>query len=225
MTEPADGTGTIAGCVPLGEVLARLGRTRPVFHSEADFQHGFARALWEVAPEIRVRLEVPRRDSGKTEHLDLLALGPEGRTAVEFKYFTRPWAGVAGEPPEDYVLKAHAATDLARLGFVRDIARLERFCRRPEENGLALMLTNEPLLWTPPESARRTRDSDFRIHHGRRLTGTLLWAEGAYKAHTRVLRDGYPLRWQPYSELGGKGGVLRCLAVFVRPGPDAEEAP
>ncbi|MER5669178.1 hypothetical protein [Streptomyces mirabilis] len=218
---PTDGSESIAGRTSLSEVMGQLCRHRPVFHSEADLQHSFARVLWELAPDVHSRLEVPQRRSGKAEYLDLLCIGPSAtRTAIEFKYFTRKWTGTAGTPGEDYALKGHAATDLARLHFVRDIARLERFCRRSGQNGLALMLTNEASLWTPPgPSRRRTRDHDFRIHHGRELAGTLLWAEGAYAPNTCTLRGVYPLDWEPYTEVGGPAGEFRYLAVFVSPAP------
>lgn len=200
--------------------MEHLRRRRPVFHSEADLQHGFARALWELAPEVESRLEVPLRQSGRTEHLDLLCIGPEVRTCVEFKYFTRSWRGTAGVPAEAYSLKAHAATDLARLHFVRDIARLERFCTETGQNGLALMLTNEPALWTAPGPGHRpTRDHAFRIHAGGELTGTRLWANGTYEKNTCTLAGTYCLTWDGYSEQGGSGGEFRYLAVFVGPSP------
>ncbi|MFC7825817.1 hypothetical protein [Streptomyces sp. NPDC057375] len=196
--------------------MARLHGRRPVFHSEADLQHGFARVLWEMAPEVESRLEVPQRTAGRAEYLDLLCIGPRARTAVEFKYFTRGWTGTAGTPAEDYVLKDHGATDLARLHFVRDIARLERFCSGPGQDGLALMVTNEPALWTPPPPGRRrTRDHEFRIHEGRELAGTLRWAEGAYEPNTCTLAGAYPLAWEPYSGQDGPGGEFRWLAVHV----------
>ncbi|MEU9150976.1 hypothetical protein AB0D59_10595 [Streptomyces sp. NPDC048417] len=219
-----DGNGTVAGRVSLGDVIAHLGRRRPVFHSEADFQHSFARALWELSPDVHSRLEVPQRTGGKAEYLDLLCIGPSTRTAIEFKYFTRRWTGTVGIPPEDYALKGHAAADLARLHFVRDIARLERFCRRSDQNGLAVMLTNDASLWTPPGARHgQTRDREFRIHQGRELVGTLLWAEGAYKTNTCALRGAYPLEWKPYSELGGAGGEFRYLAVAVGPLSDVAD--
>ncbi|GEC05717.1 hypothetical protein SSP24_33720 [Streptomyces spinoverrucosus] len=212
------GSEVIAGRTPLREVMAQLRRHRRVFHSEADLQHSFARVLWELVPEAESRLEVPQRLSGKAEYLDLLCIGPEARTAIEFKYFTRSWTGTIGTPGEDYALKAHGATDLARLHFVRDIARLERFCRQSQQNGLALMLTNEASLWTPPGPGRRpTRDHDFRIHDGRELAGTLLWPEGAYEPNTCRLRGSYPLVWEQYSRQDGPGGEFRYLAVFVSP--------
>ncbi|MGW2938132.1 hypothetical protein ACWDA7_41480 [Streptomyces sp. NPDC001156] len=209
---------TIAGQIPLDDVLAHLRARRPAFHSEADLQHGFARALWEAAPDVRSRLEVPRRGPDRTEYLDLLCLGPVGRTAIEFKYVTRRWTGLAGTPSEEYDLRNHGAPDLARRDFVRDVARLERFCDREDQNGLALLVTNDVSLWQPqPPGRARTRDDDFRIHEGRTLSGTLLWAGGAYTPNTCVLRGAYPLVWRPYAELGGVGGEFRCLAVFVSP--------
>ncbi|MFF2386587.1 hypothetical protein [Streptomyces sp. NPDC058108] len=223
-TAPMDRAAIIAERTSLDEVMAKLRRDRPVFHSEADLQHSFARVLVELAPDVQCRLEVPQRTADKTEHLDLLCLGPESRTAIEFKYFTRGWMGKVGSPAEDYALKAHGANDLARLNFVRDIERLERFCRRRDQNGLALMLTNEASLWTAPGlGRRRTRDHDFRIHHGRELAETLLWAEGTYEPNTCNLRGVYPLEWEAYSEQGGAGGEFRYLAVFVGPSTTSAE--
>ncbi|MFJ6069684.1 hypothetical protein ACIQFU_02375 [Streptomyces sp. NPDC093065] len=148
MTPPrAPGAGAVAGRVRLHEVMGRLRGHRPVFHSEADLRHAFARVRWETAPEIESRLEVPRRRPGRAEYLDLLCIGPAARTAVEFKHFTRGWTGAAGTPAEDYLLKKHGATDLARLHFVRDIAGLERFCGR---SGPRARTSRTPAPWRAP---------------------------------------------------------------------------
>lgn len=146
----------------------------------------------------------------------MMCLGPTSHTAIEFKYWTRSWSGVAGPLGEEYSLRSHAATDLARRNFIFDIARLENFCAQPGEDGIALIITNAASLWTPPEPGRnKTRDHDFRIHQGRTLEGTLLWAKGSYTPNTRVLRGTYPLDWQPYSAQPGTGGEFRYLAAFV----------
>lgn len=225
---PRGASTSIAGVVPLAAVMDRLRLERPVFHSEADLQHSFARVLWELAPEVRSRLEVRRPElyEGRAEHLDLLCIGPSARTAIEFKYFKDKWAGVAGPENEEYELRSHAATDLGRLGFVSDIARLERFGDRPDQEGLALLITNAEALWTPQApDARETRDQEFRIHEGRVLSGELRWAQGTYARNTRTLRGSYPLRWQPYSQLGGPRGEFRYVAVRVEAGSAAASAP
>ncbi|MGW5350322.1 hypothetical protein ACWERV_07360 [Streptomyces sp. NPDC004031] len=216
----------VAAEVPLSKVMAKFRQDRPVFHSERDLQHSFARALWELAPAVHSRLGVRQKapDAVGAEYLDLLCIGPTARTAIEFKYRTAKWTGTAGSPPEDYALRSHSATDLARLGFVTDITRLERFGDRPDQNGLALLITNEAGLWMPPKQDN-TRDREFRLHEGCRLTGTLLWGGGSYPRNTRTLRSTYPLSWQPYSQQAGPRGEFRYLAVFTEqesPGPVAQ---
>jgi hypothetical protein len=210
----------IAGRVSLAEVVARLRVARPVFYSEADLQHSFARTLWELDPQVQSRLEVRQHVADKHERLDLLCIGPTARTAIEFKYFTRAWTGTAGPLAEPYALRSHAATDLARLHFVSDIERLERFCPDPEQNGLALLITNDPALWTPPGSgAKPTRDSEFRIHQGRTLHGTLQWPQGMPVENTRALTGSYALDWRPYSQQDGAMGRFQYLAVPINPQP------
>lgn len=109
----------IAGRLSVHQVMQALSLPRPAFHSEADLQHSFARILWETDSAIHTRLEVRRGDH--REYLDLLAIGPQVQTAIEFKYWTRSWAGSVGEDAERYSLRNHSATDLARRNFVFDI--------------------------------------------------------------------------------------------------------
>ena len=209
----------IAGAVDLDVVMQRLRGVRSVFHSEADFQHSFGQVLHSLDPSLNIRLEVRQDDA---EYLDLLCFGPTGRTAVEFKYKTASWDGTDPGTGEMFRLRAHAAEDLARRDFVFDIERLERFCRAaPDEtSGLAVMLTNVAGLWTPPASARQTRDREFRIHEGRTLTGVLRWGGGDYPANERQLAGSYRLEWRDYSEMSGRNGMFRWLAVTVsRPQP------
>ncbi|SCG00604.1 hypothetical protein GA0115256_143321 [Streptomyces sp. DconLS] len=96
------------------------------------------------------------RGNGASEYLDLLCLGPAGRT-----------------PPEEYALRGHNAPNVARRDFLRDVGRLERFCDRGDQNGLALLITNEAALWRPRQRGMPTRDEEFRIHQDRELSGTL----------------------------------------------------
>ncbi|MBC9822831.1 hypothetical protein H9I49_16190 [Terrabacter sp. MAHUQ-38] len=199
--------------------MKALSLERPVFHSEADFQFSFAQAVKALEPDVQCRLERPILNSstGRTEYLDLLCSGAEGETAIEFKYFTRRWHGVVGN--ETFQLREHAAIDLLRLHFVHDVARLEGFGF--PRSGLAVLLTNEPGLWA--QSARNTRDRDFHLYEGRELSGTLLWAEGAYTPNTRELRGAYALKWQDYATLDEqRGGRLRYLALEVLPASSPE---
>lgn len=200
--------------------MDELRAERVLFHSEADFQHSFAWAVHRLDRTIQVRLEV-RQD--QAEYLDLLCRGPHGRTAIEFKYFTARWDGADPGTGEEFHLRGHAATDLARRNFVFDIARLERFCRlgAVPTNGLAILLTNDRGLWDQPPGNRPTRDQEFRIDDGRRLTGTLRWGtEGSYfPPNQRDLTGDYLLSWRDYADLPGRNGRFRWLGVPVN-GPD-----
>ncbi len=207
----------IAGAIDLSIVMERLSRARPVFHSEADFQHAFAWVLHEMAPDLNIRLEVRQAER---EYVDLLCFGSDGRTVVEFKYFTRTWVGTDPATGEPFRLRNHEATDLGRQGFVFDIARLERFCEADRaSNGFAIMLTNDQRLWQPAATAKLTRDQAFRIHEGRTLSGLLRWGtEGSYHVGSeRNLSGSYPITWRDYSSLDGKNGQLRWLAAAVEP--------
>ena len=195
--------------------MGRLAASRAVFHSEADFQHAFGQVLHALDPELGVRLEVPQDGVGR---LDLLCRNTDDtcRTAIEFKYFTTRWRGVDPLTTEVFNLRDHAATDLARRAFVFDIARLERMRQLGlVTDGIAIMLTNHPGLWSPPTSSRTTRDHEFRIHQDRELTGTLRWAGGAYPANQRDLTGSYLLRWQDYSALPNPNGQFRWVAATV----------
>lgn len=199
----------IARSVAVASVMEELARTRPVFHSEADFQFAFAQAVRNLDPDIHIRLEL---------YLDLMCRRPDARTAVELKYFTRGWTGTDAVTGEKFVLRHHAATDLARRNFVFDIARLEQFCRAGlAENGLAIMLTNDPNLWLPSKRLA-SNDREFHIDDGRTLSGTLRWAKDMYPANTRTLSGTYSVQWQDHSKsIEGPYGTFRWLAIEVVP--------
>lgn len=212
----------IAGRVSLESLMEELARTRPVFHSEADLQHAFARALWERDSAVQSRLEVRQAlaaaKPGSSEYVDLVCRSSDGGTAVEFKYFTRAWSGTAGQPSERFELRTHGAEDLLRLHFVADIERLERFCEASGQDGIALLVTNEPRLWRPtPPSKRQPRDAAFRLHGGRTLRGAIHWAAGTYPANDRLLRGEYTLAWREYSKLDDGGAKFMWLAVRIAP--------
>lgn len=74
------------------ETMAVLARARPVFHSEADFQHAFAWQLHSAYPAARIRLETRPRPGVR---LDVMALINGQRVAVELKYLLRDLAATA----------------------------------------------------------------------------------------------------------------------------------
>jgi hypothetical protein len=57
----------------IGSILTDLAISRPIFHSEADFQHALAWKLQGRFPTAKIRLEVAR----DSQHIDILFTTPE----------------------------------------------------------------------------------------------------------------------------------------------------
>ena len=52
-------------------LMQELSKSRPIFHSEADFQHALAWQIHETMPDSQIRLEYPFRFDGSTIYLDI----------------------------------------------------------------------------------------------------------------------------------------------------------
>lgn len=182
------------------DVLDSLAVSRPVFHSEADFQHAFAWQSQLIDPNVRVRLEV-RPDPNIREALDLFCVRDGSRIAIEFKYVVRKLAAVVrGEP---FRLRDQGAQPLSRYDIIKDIARLERFCESGfADVGYAIVLSNDPLIWSPGRPG--LIDEAFRVHEGAILSGTLAWASHAKPGTTKgrempiALRGSYVCHWHSF---------------------------
>jgi hypothetical protein len=190
--------------IDLNGILGTLCNTRPIFHSEADFQHALAWQIHQQCPTACIRLEYPFSPS-EPDHLDIFAFGSDCSLAIELKYKTRRlFATIDGEI---FRLKDHSAQDCGRYDFVSDIERLEQFVSsHPECIGYAILLTNDSLYWDPPRSVV-TVDASFRVHEGRLLHGTLGWGEMASKGTTKsreraiAIKGTYNLSWRDYREV------------------------
>jgi len=201
------------------DLLGSLAIDRPVFHSEADFQHAFAWLLHQRHPELAVRLEVPVHVGESCLHLDVMAFSETLRVAIEIKYKTRAALCVAGT--EVFGLTSQAAQDLGRYDFVKDVERLERVAAaRPGTIGYAVLLTNDQSYWKAGRPG--SVDEDFRLYDGRRISGTLSWRAGAASGTIRgreaplVLCGSYEATWRDYSEIGPKErDRFRYLAIAL----------
>ncbi len=210
----------IAGTLDLDGLLARLAQTRPVFHSEADFQHAFAWAAHQADPQVQVRLEThPAADI----RLDLLLARPDlnACTAIEFKYLTSGWSGTVDG--EQFTLKHQSAQDIRGYDVVKDIARLERLTSaRPGWNGLFLALCNDASYWRPVSHGRVTNADAFRLYEGVVLAGSRAWGPntgvGTRKNRDRPidLAGSYKIEWRDYARLdASRAGTFRSVALEV----------
>lgn len=201
------------------ELLHSLSEERSVFHSEADFQHAFAWKIHETLPQAKIRLEY-RPSPHNNEHLDIWVSTSEGANAFELKYTTGLF--VAEIKGEKFHLANHAALDIRRYDFWKDVQRVESIVdSKSNVVGYALLLTNVKSYWNPGQKLDSV-DESFRVHADRSVTGELKWAmhvaPGTIKGrdHSLHLKGEYTLKWQNYSNLEvPTNGQFRYLLIEI----------
>jgi len=202
----------------VAKLMECLASKRPIFHSEADFQHAFAWELHKLWPDSGVRLELPLEASGKSVHLDLWL--PALKIAIELKFKTRALSvEVNGER---FRLKDHSAQDCGRYDYLKDAQRLETIVEScPRAQGYAILLSNDSSYWKSSNNDK-TNHAAFNLHEGKSIMGTLAWASKASKGtmcsreDPIVLKSNYQAHWQDYSRVDSSSyGRFRYLALSV----------
>ena len=222
MIIPASHQGRLSGSdggpmLNLRITLASLAKRRPIFHSEADFQHELALELKSEFSEIALRLEVPFafETRGAT---DILVRHPQFFGGIELKYLTRKL--VTDVNGEHFALKAQGATDLRRYDILKDVQRMERLNRDFGGPSYVVALTNDSAYWNKVKTVN-TIDAAFRLCEGANVEGVLQWAGHAGAGTTKnrnkplELAGSYPIRWHDYSDLGLQKGQFRYLLFEV----------
>lgn len=198
-------------------IIGSLAKDRPVFHSEADFQHALAWKIHEGYPELNVRLERRVVLDRREIYADIFLFKDDESLVAETKYKTRSTnVTLDGEV---FNLKNQAAQDIARYDFLKDVSRIERISGRyGKSSGIALFLTNDPSYWRPSRS-EDTVDSMFRLHDRRIIKGRVSWKDGTSngtmsgREEPIVLEREYQLRWRDYSNLNVGYGRFRYLLI------------
>ena len=205
-------------------LMQALSQSRPIFHSEADFQHALAWQIGKRLGDHSVRLEYPfTADGSDNRELDIWL--PKEKIAIELKYFTMKFE--LDSEVEPFALKQHAAADLARKGFLQDVERLEGIVNTGEHSataGLAILLTNAPTLWDESYTSKRRipNDAKYHLYEGKTIKGTLPWLHNGQLNEDVVpvrLSGSYTTCWKDYSCFPSQknGGIFRYLAFKIQP--------
>lgn len=196
--------------------MSSLAGRRPIFHSEADFQHAFAWHFHELFPNAVVRLEYPVH-IGKWIYLDLWLDTPETSFGVELKY--KALKLEISHDDEHFYLKNHSAQDTGRYDFLKDVERLEQVAATKNKLvGYAILVTNDSSYWRVGREG--TVDSNFRLHPGRIITGELNWdpnaSIGTTKGRTEAiyLSREHVVEWKSFSKLAVKTKGEFCYLAF-----------
>ena len=201
-------------------VMTELAKTRPIFHSEADFQFALAWQIREMMPGSQIRLEFKPFSDGRM-YLDIWIRDQE--MAIELKYKTQRMQ--REHDGEQFTLREQAAQDLGCYDFLKDIERIETIKSSGlAKHGFAIMLTNDLSYCRLPKISRRPKanPTDFRIYEGRVVTGNLEWQDPTAPSVSGRqapinLRGSYSLNWKDYSEVPGTGNFcqFRYLAIAI----------
>ena len=145
-------------------ILKILAEERPIFHSEADFQHALAWKIHEQIPDCEIMLERPYTHNDNNRiYLDVFVKCKNTTYAFEMKYRTRKLTAIIGD--ENYNLRNQGAQNQGRYDFLNDVQRLENLVYGHNDIlGYAVFLTNDPLYWKNPIE-NNTVDADFLIAH------------------------------------------------------------
>ncbi|MCX6025446.1 MAG: hypothetical protein NTY23_04165 [Chloroflexi bacterium] len=212
--------------IDIAQTLVLLGHSRPIFHSEADFQDALGWHLHSACPSATIRLEMPVSLLTEVAHIDLWVVQDGVPYAIELKYKTRDFAFIW--EGESFRLKDQIAQDIGRYDFLKDCWRVEQVVSaQPLSFGFAILLTNDTGYWNPPQQSD-TVEAAFRLHEGRSVSGDLAWSPRA-SAGTIKGREGsihltglYTLHWADYSTLRTTGySTFRYLCLDVRKGLEA----
>ena len=121
--------------------LAALAVQRPVFHSEADFQHALAWQLHQSMTDPNIRLELPVAGESQ-RHLDISLRHGEDHVLLELKYKTRELKATVCD--ETFHLRDQGAQPLGRYDYLKDIERLESMLMELGATcGYAILLSND----------------------------------------------------------------------------------
>lgn len=203
--------------------------SRPVFHTQADYQHAFAWEAHQLRSDLGVRLE--RRLSAETNDLlDLLFIGAEATIAVELKdpvtkfdaavevAVPLPGAAATGEP---LILRAQSTEDRTRLAYVWDLGArvggwssaasptLASLCCSPTSRSLAAAAAARAVS-RPIPSSGCTRDASCR---GRSGSGTAPWWRKEKLPETVYLTGCYRSPRVRDPQRGRRGGSRWTAAV------------
>lgn len=189
-------------------LMSELSIERPVFHSEADFQHALAIKLqqkFENLYSIRLERRISVNNDNFYVDIFMIGMGENKSIAIELKYKTSKL--IFTKDQEDFLLKDQSANDLGRYHFREDIYWLEKLKEQHTiEKGFAIFLTNDQKYWDfPAHLSNNINDKEFRIHENSIITKEANWvgnADWTEKHGPLKLAKEYVCKWDDYSSLG-----------------------
>lgn len=176
---------------------------------EAQLQYELAIELGKSYPKAKIYLEYPAVDknSNKRIYYDLVIVENNTYYVIELKYKTK--AENVSIYGVSYELKTHAAQDLGRFDYLKDISRIENFSANTNKNfggGFAVIVTNDNVYWK--NDGEGCLYKEFALNIGATISkGNKNWANGTKTSSVgekrikglTLLKD-YPVKWEPIAD-------------------------
>lgn len=222
--------------IEINDILKELSNERPIFHSEADFQHALAWQIHLIYPKSNIRIE--KRfiaEPNNKVYIDIIVFNDKKAIAIELKYKTKNLRFTSpSKTCENFILKSHDAPDFGRYDFLKDISRIEFLkSKKMVDYGYAIFLTNDSEYWNVPKNYN-TQDKQFRIHEKCKLHGILEWEKKnnvsedstnmksekkkkSSRDDSIILKSNYTMNWKLYSNLQteAKNNTFMILTILI----------
>lgn len=197
--------------IKIEKIMKDLAEKRPIFHSEADFQHALAWKIHEWHHEqYEIRLEYPIQVGEEKITVDIWMKAKQGEenVALELKYKKRKFKGdVSGEK---YMFSSDGARDGGCYGFMEDTRRIECLVENKDIGyGAAIILSNEHLYWDK-RKGKHTNFEEFSLYDGRKVDAEMEWQKGTGEGYVGKrrwsidLKNQYDLTWNDYNIVQGQ---------------------
>ncbi len=199
---------------------------RPVFCSEADFQHSLAIKISNQNHDLsRIRLEklIPLKED-KRNYVDLFLDFKDFKAVLELKYKTKK--EIIFHDNEEFNLLGHGAQNLGSYAFFKDIQDIESLINKKQiDMGLCLFLTNDSYYWR--EHPRESITKQFRISDNRKVGNEVLnWVKTKKtdpdkkewtKRYPRLtMKNNYDFLWKEYSNLDNQHLFKYLLIPIIK---------
>ena len=171
--------------------LLELSKTRPIFHSEADFQ--FALALKLKEKDFDIRLEKPYLLNNKKLRLDIEIHNKKfEKYAIELKYKTKKL--LTDYNNEEFNLKSHYAQNDGAFLFWKDVYRINQLIKNDKQlnfkSGFVIFLTNDNRYYESDEEGNKNIIELLVDHSSKKSCKDL-----------SLLTKKSTILWQDYSEI------------------------
>jgi hypothetical protein len=200
--------------------MNELAQLRPVFHSEADFQHELASVI--KSKNRMVRLERPFKIASEKSVKFELDLEIDNSVAIELKYKKASFKWVLGS--EEFDLHADLAITNSRYDVVYDAKRVRDLVKQKTHTlGFTIFLTNTKEYWEL--DAMGTKASQFDLTDKRKFrmgeTVSLIESKTIKRSKPFKIEFNETLEWIQYSEVKNKtdhvleNGTFKFLIIDV----------